>query len=60
MKRCASGDIDQTNQAAVWATRIREPNPARVWGYFNNDFNGHAIENARELTRQLVSPLARR
>jgi uncharacterized protein YecE (DUF72 family) len=42
-----------SDELTVWAKRIRERNPARVWGYFNNDFGGHAIENARELTRQL-------
>jgi uncharacterized protein YecE (DUF72 family) len=42
-----------TEELAVWAQRIRQQNPARVWGYFNNDFGGHAIENAREFIRQL-------
>ncbi len=36
-----------------WAERIRQLNPSRVWGYFNNDFGGYAIENAREFTCQL-------
>jgi uncharacterized protein YecE (DUF72 family) len=42
-----------SEELRVWAERIREHNPARVWAYFNNDFGGHAIENARELNRQL-------
>jgi len=40
-------------ELTVWANRIRQHNPARVWAYFNNDFGGHAIENAQELARQL-------
>lgn len=42
-----------SEELAVWARRIRNNNPSRVWAYFNNDFGGHAIENARELSRQL-------
>ena len=42
-----------SEELTVWAKRIRQHDSARVWGYFNNDFGGHAIENARELTRQL-------
>jgi uncharacterized protein YecE (DUF72 family) len=42
-----------SEELTVWAQRIRQHNPARVWAYFNNDFGGHAIENARELNRQL-------
>jgi hypothetical protein len=37
--------------------RIRRHNPTRVWAYFNNDFGSHAIENARELIRQLGDEL---
>jgi len=40
-------------ELTVWAERTRQNHPARVWAYFNNDFGGHAIENARELARQL-------
>jgi uncharacterized protein YecE (DUF72 family) len=40
-------------ELAVWAERIRASGPRRVWAYFNNDRNGYAIKNARELTRQL-------
>jgi len=42
-----------SEELTVWAKRIRQHDPTRVWAYFNNDFGGHAIENARELTRQL-------
>jgi len=42
-----------SEELTVWAERIRRHDPTRVWAYFNNDFSGHAIENARELTRQL-------
>jgi uncharacterized protein YecE (DUF72 family) len=43
------------DELAVWASRIRDSNPARVWAYFNNDYDGFAIKNARELMRQLRS-----
>jgi uncharacterized protein YecE (DUF72 family) len=33
--------------------RIRESGAKRVWTYFNNDREGYAIKNARELIRQL-------
>jgi uncharacterized protein YecE (DUF72 family) len=32
-----------------WARRIRAAHARRVWIYFNNDFNGHAIKNATML-----------
>ncbi|HEX8371217.1 MAG TPA: DUF72 domain-containing protein [Chthoniobacterales bacterium] len=45
---------DYSNEElAVWAQRIRESGAKRVWVYFNNDRNGHAIRNAQELRRQL-------
>jgi len=37
----------------VWARRIRASGAVRVWAYFNNDREGFAIKNARELIRQL-------
>jgi uncharacterized protein YecE (DUF72 family) len=40
-------------ELAVWAERIRGSGAARVWAYFNNDREGYAIKNARELMRQL-------
>ncbi|MDB5301810.1 MAG: hypothetical protein JWO87_3473 [Phycisphaerales bacterium] len=40
-------------ELAVWAGRIRASGAARVWAYFNNDRDGYAIKNARELLRQL-------
>ena len=40
-------------ELAIWAKRLRACNPNRVWAYFNNDYGGHAITNAHELTRQL-------
>ncbi len=40
-------------ELAVWADRIRASGAKRVWAYFNNDWDGHAIRNARELLRQL-------
>jgi uncharacterized protein YecE (DUF72 family) len=40
-------------ELAGWVKRIRESNPKRVWAYFNNCYEGHAIKNAYELLRQL-------
>jgi uncharacterized protein YecE (DUF72 family) len=40
-------------ELAVWAQRIRASGARRVWAYFNNDREGYAIKNARELLRQL-------
>jgi uncharacterized protein YecE (DUF72 family) len=40
-------------ELAVWAGRIRSSGARRVWAYFNNDREGYAIKNARELLRQL-------
>jgi len=45
---------DYTKQElAVWANRIRDSGASRIWAYFNNDREGFAIKNARELLRQL-------
>jgi uncharacterized protein YecE (DUF72 family) len=43
----------KAEELAVWVNRIRAARPKRVWAYFNNDFGGHAIHNAREFLRQL-------
>ena len=40
-------------ELATWADRIRASGAKRVWAYFNNDRDGYAIKNARELMRQL-------
>jgi uncharacterized protein YecE (DUF72 family) len=40
-------------ELAVWTDRIRGSGAKRVWAYFNNDRDGYAIKNARELLRQL-------
>lgn len=37
----------------VWAKRIRDSKAKHVWVYFNNDYDCHAIKNARELMRLL-------
>ena len=37
----------------VWADRVREANPGRVWAYFNNDRDGFAIKNAKAFLRLL-------
>ena len=38
-----------------WAKRITDSGADRVWAYFNNDYNGNAIYNARQLRECLVS-----
>jgi uncharacterized protein YecE (DUF72 family) len=40
-------------ELAVWAERIRASGAKRVYAYFNNDRDGHAIRNARTLLRLL-------
>ena len=42
-------------ELAVWTGRIRASGAKRVWAYFNNDREGYAIKNAKELIRQLKS-----
>jgi uncharacterized protein YecE (DUF72 family) len=45
---------DYTNdELRVWADRIRGSGAKRVWCYFNNDREGYAIKNARQLLRLL-------
>ena len=45
---------DYTKQElAVWTEHIQESKAKRLWAYFNNDRDGYAIKNARELIRQL-------
>lgn len=36
-------------ELAEWVRRIQESGARRVWAYFNNDRDGFAIKNAREL-----------
>lgn len=38
---------------AVWVDRIVASGCKRVWAYFNNDREGHAIKNAQEFLKQL-------
>ncbi len=45
---------DYTNdELAIWVKRIKESDAKQVWAYFNNDRDGYAIKNAKELLRQL-------
>lgn len=37
----------------VWSDRIRESGCRRVWAYFNNDYDAHAITNGRRLRAML-------
>jgi uncharacterized protein YecE (DUF72 family) len=43
------------DELAVWTRKIEESGCKRIWAYFNNDREAHAIKNAQELTRQLKS-----
>jgi uncharacterized protein YecE (DUF72 family) len=40
-------------ELGVWVERIHAIGCKRVWAYFNNDRDAHAIKNAKELTKQL-------
>jgi uncharacterized protein YecE (DUF72 family) len=40
-------------ELAIWAKRISDCDAKRVWAYFNNDYEGHAIRNAKTLTKML-------
>lgn len=49
-------------ELSEWTDRIVASGASRVWAYFNNDWNGYAITNARELLRQLkrAAPISKR
>jgi uncharacterized protein YecE (DUF72 family) len=49
-----------SEELATWAEGIRQSGAKKVWAYFNNDRDCHAIKNARELRRQLQPTNARR
>lgn len=38
----------------IWAERIRNSEAKRAWIYFNNDYEGHAIRNAKMLAKLLA------
>jgi len=40
-------------EMAEWAQRIHDCGASQVWAYFNNDNDGYAIKNARELLSRL-------
>ena len=42
------------DELAMWAQRIRASGAREVWIYFNNDREGFAIKNARELREMLA------
>ena len=52
IKRWYRHDYSKT-ELALWVSRIRHSGAKRVWGYFNNDRDGFAIKNARQLTLML-------
>jgi uncharacterized protein YecE (DUF72 family) len=43
-------------ELAVWAQRIRDSGAQQAWIYFNNDREGYAIKNGRELRSLLSDP----
>jgi uncharacterized protein YecE (DUF72 family) len=43
-------------ELALWVAKIRARRPARVWAYFNNDREGHAVRNADAFRRLLDGP----
>jgi uncharacterized protein YecE (DUF72 family) len=51
-KRWYRHDYTQ-DELRVWAQRIRDAKPVRVWAYFNNDREGYAPKNAKGFLRLL-------
>jgi uncharacterized protein YecE (DUF72 family) len=41
------------DELSVWARRVHATDATRVWGYFNNDRDGHALRNAKSFLRLL-------
>jgi uncharacterized protein YecE (DUF72 family) len=48
-----------TEELLEWVKKIKLSKAKRVWAYFNNDFEGNAIKNAKEFIKLLNSELAR-
>lgn len=48
-----------TEELMLWAEKIRGSGAREAWIYFNNDRQGFAIENARELRKMLLPPSGR-
>jgi uncharacterized protein YecE (DUF72 family) len=42
-----------STELSLWAERMKASGARRVWAYFNNDRDGHAIKNARAMLRLL-------
>ena len=42
-------------ELSEWAQKIKDSGAHRVYAYFNNDRDGHAIKNAKSLLRLLRS-----
>jgi uncharacterized protein YecE (DUF72 family) len=42
------------HELANWTERIGRCGAAHIWAYFNNDRQGNALKNAKELRRQLA------
>lgn len=46
-----------TAELADWVVKIKKAKPKVIWIYFNNDWEGHAVRNAKELEKQLKKAL---
>lgn len=46
-------------ELGIWAERIHQCGARTVWAYFNNDRDGHAIENAARLSELLQKQIDR-
>ena len=46
-------DNYSNGELTVWAQKIKESGAKRVYAYFNNDREGHAIRNAKSLLKML-------
>ena len=46
-------------ELSIWAQRIRDSGAHQSWIYFNNDRDGYAIKNAKQLLSLLGDPLVR-
>ena len=58
--RVLYGDSYASEELALWAARLADfvGKGRQVYAYFNNDFGGYALQNARELARLLSSQYA--
>ncbi|HEY2909346.1 MAG TPA: DUF72 domain-containing protein [Gemmataceae bacterium] len=46
-------DDYNAEELAAWVEKVRVCGARRVWAYFNNDREAHAVQNARDFYRLL-------